>query len=70
MTILIIYVVGSVLAMVTSYYRVYFHASEGDYFELPDLLICISMGMLSLLGFIIMSLITLDERCYKLWKIK
>ena len=70
MVVLIIYLVGAIVAIATSYYRVYFYASEGDYFKFPDLLMCIGIGILSWFGFILMALIVLDERGYKLWKIK
>ena len=70
MTILIIYLVGTVVSIIISYYRVYMHASDGEYFELSALLMCITMGMLSWFGFILMLLITLYERDYKLLKIK
>lgn len=70
MIILIIYLVGTVVSIIISYYRIYMHVSEGEYFEQPDLLMCIIMGLLSWFGFILMLLITLYERDYKLWKIK
>lgn len=68
--VLIIYLVGVVISILLAYYNIYTSASKGNYFTVSDLLWVTITGVLSWIGvFIVLSCI-LENKDWKLWKIK
>ena len=70
MIILIIYLVGVIISISLAYYNIYTSVSEGTYFTASDLLWVIIAGILSWIGVFIVLCCILENRDWKLWKIK
>ena len=67
---LIIYLVGVIVSISLTYYNIYASASEGTYFTALDLLWVIEAGILSWIGVFMVLYCILEDRDWKLWKIK
>lgn len=70
MIVLIIYLIGVIISILLAYYTIYTSASEGTYFTTSDLIQILVVGVLSWIGLFMVLSCILENKDWKLWKLK